>query len=188
MPHPPARRSLVPAAALLLAVLAGCSADPAPTVLPTVNPPSALAPVSGETVPTPPSEDGPALAEREGDVNGQPAVLEVLSLRRSGTLVDLDLRLTNRGDRPVLLGSGTFGTGPADSTLAGVSLVDGVHRKRYVPVRDEQDRCLCSGTALTLDEASSTVLSATFAAPPTDLESVQVDVPSFGSFDLAVQG
>lgn len=51
-------------------------------------------------------------------------------------------------------------------------------------VRDERGYCVCS-TALSgvfLKPGSTVVLSATFAAPPDDVESMEVEVPLFGTF------
>ena len=172
-----------PALALSLLLLAGCSSgggadepraqeasEAAPSTEPSGSPAAA-------------ATDGPVLASREAGVNGVPALVEIVSLRRDGTLAHLDLRLTNRGDGAMNLAGGTFGTGALDNTLAGVSLVDGTNRKRHIPVQDSSDRCLCSDTLISLRQGESVVFSATYAAPPEDVPAVTVEVPRFGTFD-----
>jgi hypothetical protein len=204
--HRPSRsRGLAALSLLALLALSACSGDEAPEVSaepaqatssPTASAGSATPSEEPDEEPSEePDDEGSGAAQddavlgaKEASIGGQPALFEVVSLRRDGELAFLDLRLTNRGTESAGLAGGTFGTGVLDNTLAGVSLVDGTNRTRHVPVRDDQDRCLCSRTLTSVQPGASIALTATYAAPPEDVDRVTVDVPEVGTFDVPISG
>ena len=183
----PRRARTAPAvvvAALSLLLLAGCSGAGGPSAA------EGQGLAQGQPAPTDsagtPAQvqvagDGPVLATRTATLAGQPVRADLVLLRRSGSLVQLVVRLTNTGDGEALVQAG-LGAGPADHTVSGISLVDTANRKRHVVVRDSSGGCLCSRTEVPLGPAQTAHLSATFAAPPPDVKSVIVDVPTYGAF------
>lgn len=76
------------------------------------------------------------------------------------------------------------GEGAGDSRLDGVSLVDAKNRKRYLVARDSKGDCVCdAGLGSKFVEGGAPLtLSATFGAPPEDVEALDVVIPSFGTF------
>jgi len=195
------------AAVLLLAgaVLVGCGgsgetktvtrdgAGAAPGPRTTTGPEAAASGASGEQGA---AAAGPALAGRDGQVDGIPVRLELAELKRTSGTTALGLRLTTTSEDRAQV-AGTFDDGifqestapDADSvlggsTLDGVYLVDGTNRKKYLIGRDAQNLCTCDGdlgSAFVNADAPLT-LSATFGAPPADVRAVDVFVPRFGTF------
>ncbi len=124
---------------------------------------------------------------------------DIVALARKGGLLELSTRITNEqahtkaadgtpadvswditgfqaADRPDIhqpIGSDEF---------SGVSLIDGVGRKRYLVAADAARRCACSSYTDSLDGGQSVALSAVFAAPPTTTTKMDVDIPTIGTF------
>ncbi len=155
------------------------------------------APEETETAPEETESDG-ALAASDGQIDDDAVRLEVTELRRSGGTTALTFQLTvddpSAGeDEPSAQIAQTFddGTGEIDggqgqdsSTVDGVSLIDNQNRKRYLVARDSEGFCVCDGelSSKFVEVGAPTVLSATFGAPPSDVEAVDVVIPSFGTF------
>lgn len=192
--------------AVLLAVLAGCGDKSAETTTVTVQAPatteSSATEPSGETTTeagsTQTTEDSPGapavLASAESTIDGDPARLEVVSLKRSGSVVELTLRLHNlRGDAESgsLQISGAFddslskfnGFDNPGATLDAIYLVDGQNRKKYLVAHDSAGQPLTDAnlTATFVEPGLFATLSATLAAPPADVTAVDVFIPSFGT-------
>jgi len=66
----------------------------------------------------------------------------------------------------------------------GVQLIDGVNAKAHLPASDGEGQCFCSrglgGTSIKVGE--SKVFTAVYAAPPPDVRTMSVVVPTFGTF------
>ncbi len=141
-----------------------------------------------------------AIASRDGSVDSKPVKLEIVQLKRSGGTSALSFRLselTSTGDSSGLAQvASTFDDGILEKekntddptvggdSLDGVSLIDSKNRKRYLVARDSNNACVCDGdlgNAFVRQDAPL-VLSATFAAPPADVSSMDVVVPHFGTF------
>jgi hypothetical protein len=136
------------------------------------------------------------LAAREGSVDQIPVELEIVELRRSAATVTLTFHLTlvdEETDEPQV--SDTFADGvypeaengreaALGNNLDGIELIDGTNRKRHLVARDSSGVCVCdtdlSGVYVTAD--APLILSATFAAPPPDVEAMDVHIPTFGVF------
>lgn len=173
------------------------SAEPVEGVGATEDP---EAPEETDTVPEEETEEssGEALASREGAIDGDAVLLEVTELRRSGGTTALTLRLSvgepSAGEDEASaqiaqtfddgLGEATGGQGQDSFTLDGVSLVDNQNRQRYLVARDSQGVCVCDGnlSGKFVEPGAPSVLSATFGAPPADVEALDVVIPSFGTF------
>jgi len=138
------------------------------------------------------------LASRQSSLDGEPVVLEVVQLERSGDTTALTFRLmveAGAGD-PESIGaqvSQTFddgvgevaqGSGGDTSTLDGVSLIDSENRRRYLVARDSEGVCVCDGnlSGAFVEAGAPLLMSATFGAPPEDVSTVDLVIPQFGSF------
>ncbi len=153
---------------------------------------------------SPESESGPGepeaggLASRVGQIDGDAVRLNVTELRRSGSTTALTFELAVEEPRageeePSPTPGDTFddglseangGKGQESWTVDGVSLVDAANRKRYLVARDSEGVCVCDDGLLSIsvEPGSPVVLSATFGAPPADVEAVDVVIPKFGTF------
>lgn len=144
----------------------------------------------------PAGEQGAPVAVRRGSIDGESVSLELIELDRSGDTTVLNLRVAALGETESSIGgqiSDTFDDGVAQgdddaeldgSTLDGISLIDSQNRRRYLVARDSTDTCVCDGNlgGAFVEQGAPLTLSATFGAPPEDVEAVDVVVPSFGTF------
>ncbi|MEU6790422.1 lipoprotein [Nonomuraea wenchangensis] len=118
-----------------------------------------------------------------GDMYGE-ARVDITGLKRQGRTATLTWVITAL-DGKVNVHNG-LGTGTLDFTVSGVALIDPVNAKRYRVARNgtgADATCVCSGTQgqfLEKDEAST--LYAVFAAPPSDVSTVNVEMPGIGVF------
>ena len=74
--------------------------------------------------------------------------------------------------------------GSADTFSADGVYVITPEKKRYLVGRDADGICACSGNLSNtfVNEGSSTTFSAVFAAPPVDVNTVDVHIPTVGAF------
>jgi hypothetical protein len=136
----------------------------------------------------------PPLATRDGGIDGKPAALAILTLKRSGQTVELTIAVSTTSTSQVQIGEAfddgigeTVGGGSTVAglfTMDGVYLVDTTNAKKYPVGRDPSGQCLCETN---LNNAFVTagaplVLSATFGAPPPTVSRVNVSIPNFGTF------
>lgn len=181
-------------------VLAGCGGS-SETKTVTVGATSTAAPetTSGAAAATGPTgaTTAPAIASRQGNVDGVATTFEIAGLARAGGTTTLTIRLSTseEGTRAQVAGSfddGIFQKSTArdansiigGQTLDGVYLVDGKNRKKYLVGRDADNLCTCDtelSDAFVTSKAPVT-LSAVFGAPPDDVRAVDVFVPRFGTF------
>jgi hypothetical protein len=120
-------------------------------------------------------------------------------LHRAGGLVTLNLTFTNLeppdpAANPGYQVAGFFDDGDSNGfkgsvslsldSVDGIYLVDNANKKRYPVARDSTRRCVCSAhlEAVFIAPGESTILSATFGAPPADVQAVDVFVPHAGTF------
>lgn len=139
-----------------------------------------------------PPSPSKVLASRDGSSGAVPVRVEVNDLFRRGQLITLNFSVTYRspddeeqsGDWQVgnAFGDGNHQNG-SDST-DGVYLLDDQNGKRHPVARDGEDRCVCSTGlgARFLHPGQTLVLTATFAAPPPDVQGVDVQIPLAGTF------
>jgi hypothetical protein len=158
----------------------------APTATTTTTP-------SGQKVEVPDE----AIASRDGSISGNAVKLELLQLKRSGETSALTIRLSGLGSSEVQVGEAlddgveqkVEGSDVSDSpvgitSMDGITLIDTQNRKRYLVGRDSKGICACDnglgGNFVSAD--APVVLSATYAAPPDDVDAMDVLVPGFGTF------
>jgi hypothetical protein len=138
----------------------------------------------------------PALASRETSDGKVRLQLAITQLRRDGSLLFLNLALTNQatgGDNyqvaDFLDDGDTNGLGAAQAGLSldsvdGLYLVDQANKKKHLVARDTERRCLCSANLgnTFVGPGQTVALSATFAAPPAGVQAMDVFVPHAGTF------
>ncbi|HEY3682278.1 MAG TPA: hypothetical protein VGL93_04530 [Streptosporangiaceae bacterium] len=127
------------------------------------------------------------LAKHDGTLDQQPITAKITALIRDGSTVTLSYTLTNDStdnisgfaqlEQSQLVSNAD--KGEADT----LTLVDGTQKKKYLVARDAQGNCVCSvpGTD-NLDAGETMGLSATFAAPPTSIGHITVQIPGFEPF------
>jgi hypothetical protein len=205
------RRSVVGLVAVGALALGGCSLlspNSTPSPGPASAPPTASSaptdPPSGSTAPTtapstaptagstPGAADqlGQPVATRKSSDGGHDLVLTLYPLVRSGAVSTVNFTLTSDvpeedkfsiGD---LLTDGNYQAGDRTPwTADGLQAIDGKNSKVYLVASDGHGSCLCSRSLLNVDlqENKPAVLSATFAAPPADVTTVDLRIPNFGT-------
>ena len=150
-----------------------------------VNAPSATAPAPAPAAqPAPPApQSKPALASADGETPG--ARVEVQELKRvSGGTVMLRFTMINDGDKTLNVGY-DFGSGSTSDigTVGGVHLIEPVGKKKYLVIRDSENKCDCSRGVKDVTAKSRANLWARFPAPPDNVEKIGVVIPHFSPMD-----
>jgi hypothetical protein len=130
------------------------------------------------------------VASRTGGYDDVNARIDLISVRRSGSLATLRFTATNTSstdpddyEHEWRLGT-DLGAGPGEYAINGIYLVDPAHSKKYPTATDSGDDCVCSSTSgVSIAPSTSREFSATFAAPPADVNAVDVYVPGAGTFE-----
>jgi hypothetical protein len=187
----------VASALLVLVLIAGCGGGDKKSSSKTsgsqASGPQSTSTTPGGKVQTTPAK---AIASRDGSMDQKPVKLEIVELKRSGGTTALNIRLTTTSTDGTAQVASTFDDGifeklknssdptaGADS-LDGISLIDTKNRKRYLVGRDADGRCVCDGDLGNgfVSSNGPLVLSATYAAPPADVQTMDVVIPHFGTF------
>ena len=114
-----------------------------------------------------------------------PLRLDIISAERGpGEVVKVLFTITNlSGDKEVTYGPWrTLSDGTAnDYDVGGATLLDLPNDKVYLPLRDSNDTCLCSGGLSDVEIAPGTSLpmNVSFPAPPQDVKTVDFTLPGF---------
>lgn len=167
---------------------------------PSSSAPSSSSPATNTAAPTGPREP---VAERVAQVpyddtgaSAFPAastylVASVYGIYREGDHAQLQLGLRMAGDAPDgFIGGMTFllsapsgieDQDPSSNEATGMNLVDTKAGKAYLVARDAENKCLCS-TNPKFGAGTTTLVSATYAAPADDVSSMSVYLPTFGMF------
>jgi hypothetical protein len=175
---------------LLASSLNGCggSSDQPPTAA--ESPPPAAAPPAPATAtpettaaapPAPASAAPTALASGEGELPNLRVEIQELK-RTAGDTLTLKLAFVNTGQQEVKLDH--FGSpGFNQWSLAGISLVDIVGKKKYFTASDSDGKCLCSMDISALQPQGRVSLWAKFPAPPADVQKISILIPRFAPFE-----
>ncbi len=186
------------------AIASGCAGDDEKSsgAAKTESVRTAAGPSQTVTTPEGARKEAPAgaLATREGQIDDDPVRLDIVELKRSGQTAALNLRLAiveeGGSDSTVsaqvasTFDDGIFqrirgGTSIAGGgSLDGISLVDNRNGKRYLVGRDDRGACVCDAnlSSAFVKPGAPLLLSATFGAPPADVDAVDVVIPRFGTF------
>lgn len=156
---------------------------------------AAASPPPGQPTPADPSApSGPAplgevFATRTSAMGSVKVTLQLYPLQRDGSVSHLNLTLSapatgTEGQVTQLLSDSNPKAGDSESDAAdGIQLVDGKNSKLYLVASDGNGTCLCSRSLgrTFLEDDLPVLVTATFAAPPADVGTVDVVVPSFGT-------
>jgi outer membrane protein OmpA-like peptidoglycan-associated protein len=151
------------------------------TIRYTVAPPPPPPAPSPEPSPSAGPADGPVLASISGDGR----TFEVLDLERlSSGMVQGTFRLTSTASAPANyqqdLNEDATVSPYEGATLSGLRLVDAASQTAYAPLTDTRSQCLCTPLlARNMQPQETTLLYATFTAPPESSTTVDITVPSF---------
>lgn len=133
---------------------------------------------------------GIVIASRPATYEDAMVRIDLISIRRSGSLATLRFTATNTTpgttedtDKEWNV-STDLGEKSGDYSVNGVYLIDPAHSKKYPAATDSADDCVCSLTSgVSIVPTQKREFSATFAAPPSDVASVDVYVPGAGTFE-----
>ena len=154
----------------------------APASAPSATPQGPAPATAPEPAPQAPQAK-PALASADGENPG--ARVEVQELKRvSGGTVMLRFTMINDGDKTLNVGY-DFGAGSTSDfgTVGGVHLIEPVGKKKYLVVRDSENKCDCSRGVKDVAAKSRANLWARFPAPPDNVEKIGVVIPHFSPID-----
>jgi len=153
------------------------AAAPAPEAAPA---PQAAAPAPAAAPAAAPAK---ALATADGERPGSRVEIQELKRASGGTMM-IRFALINDADQTLNVGY-DFGAGStADSgTVGGVHLIEPVGKKKYLVVRDSENKCDCSRGVKDIAAKSRANLWARFPAPPDNVERITVVVPKFSPMD-----
>ncbi|OGA47121.1 MAG: hypothetical protein A3F74_27730 [Betaproteobacteria bacterium RIFCSPLOWO2_12_FULL_62_58] len=123
------------------------------------------------------------LATADGQKPG--SRIEVQELKRvSGGTLMLRFTLINEGDQTFSVGYALGAGSTSDiATVGGVHLIEPVGKKKYLVVRDTENKCDCSRGVKDVAAKSRANLWARFPAPPDNVEKIAVVVPTFSPMD-----
>jgi hypothetical protein len=131
-------------------------------------------------------EQKSVIAETDGEY---PDVrLEVTELKRtSGDTLTLKFTIINDSSEDVDFSYNFVEQGKYENhdfaSVGGVNLVDAAGKKKYLVLRDSENKCLCSRSLKTVKPGSSAKLYAKFPAPPESVEKITVEIPHFIPMD-----
>lgn len=143
---------------------------------------NAAAPAASTAENSPQAADGPAVAQLKGGngIGGQ-----VHSVQRRDGMVMVKFEVTNRSDEDYLTVDWRDGT--EVYTLAGSSIVDRAHKKRYMALVDTNGRCLCSEHTASIDKGQTRQLYAQFEAPSNDVKQVDLALGTLSVVTVPIQ-
>lgn len=184
-------KAVVGVVAVLALALTGCGGDEKADK-PTES--SASKP-QGNVGPSPSGEaksEVPEASQVIATVNGEGGMLLTINkaARDAGGFLTIEGQLKNTG------GTAYVNTAPwrgnelnsSGVSVAGVTLVDKIGKKRYYVLRDTDGRCLCT-TGLNIIEPSQTVpFFAQFPAPPASTAEVDFSLPTFATAAVKLSG
>lgn len=135
-------------------------------------------------------DESTVIASRIGSYTDHTIRFDLLSLRRTGNLALLRFTATNTTpgtaedtDKEWTVGD-DLGSSGGEYSVDGVYLIDPAHSKKYPTATDSADDCVCSMTqGVDIVPTQSREFSATYAAPPPEVSTVDVYVPGAGTIE-----
>lgn len=156
------------------------AAAPVPEAAPA---PQAAAPTPAAAPSAPAAAPVKALATADGERPGSRVEIQELKRVSGGTMM-IKFALINDADQTLNVGY-DFGAGSTSDigTVGGVHLIEPVGKKKYLVVRDSENKCDCSRGVKDIAAKSRANLWARFPAPPDGVERITVVVPKFSPMD-----
>ncbi|MFD8143348.1 hypothetical protein [Streptomyces sp. NPDC059708] len=180
------------AAVVLAITLAGCGAGSDDKPKAGQDPSSAKSQGDAPKPQAPSGTPKPAPTEVLASVNGEGGMTLTINsaVRDAGGFLTVSGQFKNTGSQAFAStaawrGNELTGSG---ASVAGVTLVDKVGKKRYYVLRDTDGRCLCT-TGLTVIEAGQSVpFFAQFPVPPAGTDQVDFTMPTFATATVKISG
>jgi hypothetical protein len=174
--------------ALLAIALAGCTqrqqSGAQSTAAPTSQPAAQATTVAAQatTIAAQPAASEAGVASADGDQAGTKVVVN--SLVRGSDTLTLKFTLVNNSSK-VLGTYARFYASPYQGyrTMSGINLIDTVSKKKYFPIADTENNCICSQDVDDVAPQSQTPLWVKFPAPPPGVTKITVEVPHFIPLD-----
>ncbi|MFG2211004.1 hypothetical protein [Streptomyces sp. NPDC048638] len=177
------------AGSALLAVAACSNGDgkdsaPAATASPASNAPDN--PAAPQASAAGDSEQAPSDGKGVGQLTGNSGITgKVHSVTRRDGMVLVKFEVTNRSSENYLAVDWRDGT--EVYTLAGSSIVDRAHKKRYMALIDTNNRCLCSEHVGSIDKGQTRQFYAQFEAPSNDVKQVDLALGTLSVVTVPLQ-
>jgi len=166
------------------------AAQPAPATA-TSTPPPSPGPETGTAMaastppaapPVPSASEG--LSTADGDQAGTQVVIN--ELKRGGGTVTLKFTIYNNSNDDLDIGLRFKADGYKENggrSFSGITLIDGVAKKKYLVVADSDGNCACSEHVDNIKPKAQASLWAKFPAPPDDVQKITVVIPHFIPID-----
>jgi hypothetical protein len=126
---------------------------------------------------------------RPGSFDKDKVVATLYPVRRTGETASVNLYIAAQDPDGTFMLLNSLGDGNTETSskaltsVDGVRLVDPVAKKAYLPAVTADGQCVCSPDDGATGEIRSSVwVTVTFAAPPAELTTINVTVPTFGTF------
>ncbi|MFF1560374.1 hypothetical protein [Streptomyces sp. NPDC058279] len=183
-------------AALLVTVLAfttaGCGGDGDNKPKASQAPGHSKSPDGAARSQAPTGSAQPTPTETLATVNGEAGMTLTVNsaVRDAGGFLTVSGQLKNTGGQPFASTAAWRGNelNSSGASVAGVTLVDKLGKKRYYVLRDTDGRCLCT-TGLTIIDPGQTVpFFAQFPAPPSTTTEVDFSLPTFATATVKISG
>jgi hypothetical protein len=161
--------------------------QPAPAPAPQAQAPAPVPAPEAAAPAAPPAPQAtqakPVLASSDGEKPGSRVEIQEFK-RASGGTVMLRFALINDADQTLNVGY-DFGSGSTTDigTVGGVHLIEPVGKKKYLVIRDSENKCDCSRGVKDVAAKSRVNLWARFPAPPDNVEKIGVVIPHFSPMD-----
>jgi hypothetical protein len=122
-------------------------------------------------------------AELSGEGQTPGSKIVVSSVKRdAGGTVTLRFQLVNDADKELK----TYGVLGEYFGLDKVTLIDAANKKKYLTIKDDTGKCVCSELKEDAVKGSRFNLWAKFPAPPAEVQKVTVIVPSFEPVEVPI--
>lgn len=109
---------------------------------------------------------------------------EVKELKRtSGNTITLKFVIINDSAERLDFGHNFVEKDKGYGDIGGVHLIDAVGKKKYLVLRDTEDKCVCSAGMKSVEPGSRINLYAKFPAPPESVEKITIVIPHFIPMD-----
>jgi hypothetical protein len=159
------------------------AAAPAPTPSPTAETPAAASdPPAAATPPDTSSTEG--LGTADGEQGGTKVVID--DLKRGGGMLTLKFTIYNNSNDYLNTGMRFKADGYKENggrSFSGITLIDGVSKKKYFVVADSDGNCECSEHVDDIKSKTQASLWAKFPAPPDNIQKITVVIPHFIPID-----
>lgn len=136
--------------------------------------------------------DAPPPSQILATVNGEAGMALTINkaARDAGGFLTVEGQLKNTGGTPYVNTAPWRGNelNASGVSVAGVTLVDKLGKKRYYVLRDTDGRCLCTTGLNIIDPGQTVPFFAQFPAPPAATTEVDFNLPTFATATVKISG